>query len=695
MEHTSFQMSCRYCHEEYDLKKIIQHGLRDKKCKKYFSPSFISSLKDQSNEIAKAKRKLQMAQQYQRNKAERAKRYQKNKEAIAQSYEENKVKNPDEYLKKKEARAKKYSKSERANRYQKEKAAIAQTYQRIKIENPEAYNMKRDKRLKNYDKDKRAEKYQMEKLKLAQKYQANKVEIAYKNQQRKSEREKKYDKEERSRRYKSTMEIVAQKRKELKKNKESEAGKYFSDNVVGPIVDEVHNKMVEDHFEYAYDVTLEDYGSHSDQAIDNVFEDEEWMVEVRVHLSFDCERKNSFQKEPKPCSYWTEFYKKPCIHHMSNEEWEEVIETAMDNAHEKVRDKIIQKTAKDVFDLEWDHAMNKYDYKPDGEEGKGTFLHVAERTINKAFSTIFKDKYINIYENAYDIAIEKFMLSDNSSLVWKFEDFINIWNYDKKIDWHFDHILSEELEASKSAVYEELKDIVEEEFQVAIRKKWFIFRDDIRNKMLLCNTRRKKWALQKLEEIKNTFKDSWSSKDVDDFIEDNQLQIEDIFCQYETEIKLADELNDIEMENYYCFTDYIKIYPNLDFMDRAHSHKKGSTEQLIDDDEYGYLIENLWLQLDVEREKCGCHACTIKYCKIDCTDCVPWHKRYWTKECEKIIRQRLKKRSYRTCRFCQKDIPKEDFEDKERPYDQEFTRLHIHNCAKNHGFYNYVQWLRE
>ena len=82
MEHTSFQMSCRYCHEEYDLKKIIQHGLRDKKCKKYFSPSFISSLKDQSNEIAKAKRKLQMAQQYQRNKAERAKRYQKIKKQL-------------------------------------------------------------------------------------------------------------------------------------------------------------------------------------------------------------------------------------------------------------------------------------------------------------------------------------------------------------------------------------------------------------------------------------------------------------------------------------------------------------------------------------------------------------------------------------------------------------------------------------
>ena len=400
---------------------------------------------------------------------------------------------------------------------------------------------------------------------------------------------------------------------------------------------------------------------------------------------------NFIHKESKPCSYWTEWCKENvhCIHHMSDEEWGEVIETAMDKSHKKVRDKMIQKTVKEVFELEWDHAMEKYDYKPDGQKGS-TFSRLGERTTNKAFTTVFKDKYISIYNETYDDAMDKYMISDNSSLVWELED-------NKQIDLNFDRILNEELEASKAIVYEEIKDMVEEEFKLAVRKKWFIFKTDINEKMLLCNKRRKQWALQKLEEIKHTFKESWSSKDMDEFLEDNQSQIEDIFCQYETEIQTVDQ-NSVKRPymQYYCFTDYIKTFPNLDFMDKAHSQRSGSTEQLIDDDKYGYLIESLWLQLDVEREKCSCHACTTEYCKADCTDAkctmhnVTWHKIYWTKECEKIIRQRLKKRSYRTCRFCLKDIPKDDFEKVKCSYEQTFTRLHMDPCAKKHGFYNCI-----
>ena len=127
-----------------------------------------------------------------------------------------------------------------------------------------------------------------------------------------------------------------------------------------------------------------------------------------------------------------------------------------------------------------------------------------------------------------------------------------------------------------------------------------------------------------------------------EFMKDNQLRIEEIYEQYDTEIKNAKEYCSIEMGSMYCFTDYIKTYPNLDFMDKAHSHRQASTEQIINDDKYAQLIESLWLELDVEREKCCCDACTKEYCKIDCTNCpsnvyINFHKYFWSKDCEKII----------------------------------------------------------
>ena len=145
------------------------------------------------------------------------------------------------------------------------------------------------------------------------------------------------------------------------------------------------------------------------------------------------------------------------------------------------------------------------------------------------------------------------------------------------------------------------------------------------------------------------------------------------------------------MESYFCFTDYINTYPNLDFLDKDHAHRKASTEQMIKDDRYAQLIESLWLELDVEREKCCCHACTEEYCKIDCTNCtcnvwVNFHRYFYHNDCEKIIRQRLKKRDYRTCRFCQKDIPKDEFEEEISSYEHDFSRLHMNPCAEKHGF---------
>ena len=125
------------------------------------------------------------------------------------------------------------------------------------------------------------------------------------------------------------------------------------------------------------------------------------------------------------CSYWIEKLQKPCIDHMSSTGWEEVIQTAMVKTYEDKKDKIIQKAAKDAFDLEWEHSMEKDLYNPNPQNS--TFSLVMERCINKSFATIFKDKFIGIYPEVYATAIDKFMLSDNSSLVWEFEECFFKW----------------------------------------------------------------------------------------------------------------------------------------------------------------------------------------------------------------------------------------------------------------------------
>ena len=177
-----------------------------------------------------------------------------------------------------------------------------------------------------------------------------------------------------------------------------------------------------------------------------------------------------------------------------------------------------------------------------------------------------------------------------------------------------------------------------------------------------------------------------------EFTKDTLFQIKEIFSDYETEIKNAYENNLVEMDQYFCFTYYINTYPNLDFMN--------NTKDLYLKDNYGYLIENLWLQLNVEGENCACDTCTYKgYCKIDCKEekccmnfdsfqSIFWHQYALEGDCEKIVRQEVLKKSYRTCRFCQKNIPKDEFEKVKKSLYNEYTFLPLHMgpCAKLHGF---------
>ena len=332
MEESSKNMSCRYCRRNFNLKGLIQHGVQSKKCKKFFNPAQIGYLKEYSNEISKAKHKAQMALRYQRNKNQIFERNQRQKGEKAKEYARNKIENPDVYKKKRDMRLANYDKEKRAEKYQREKFSLAQKYQANRDQIAQKYQA---------NKDQIAKKYQANRDQIAQKYHANRVQIALKNQERQKNRAKEYDKNERSRRYKNTMVIVAEKRKELKENKESEAGKYFVKYIVEPIVEEVYSRAEDDAFDYAFDIALKDYENHCNQAVEAVFDDEnKFMSEIRLNLSIDCEYRNYIEVkihkgEEKPCSYWTEELQKPCIDHMSNTEWEKVIDKAMEKTYDE------------------------------------------------------------------------------------------------------------------------------------------------------------------------------------------------------------------------------------------------------------------------------------------------------------------------------------------------------------------------
>ena len=128
----------------------------------------------------------------------------------------------------------------------------------------------------------------------------------------------------------------------------------------------------------------------------------------------------------------------------------------MRKSFKKEAERIEYAAAKDVFELEWEHAMNKY---PDHRRGNGTFDHVCRLTCSKAFATVFKQKFLGSYERAYARATDKFMLSKNSALVWKYENeevyYNRFTNKNCWMDEDFDKLLTKELKASLKIVHKE------------------------------------------------------------------------------------------------------------------------------------------------------------------------------------------------------------------------------------------------
>ena len=69
------------------------------------------------------------------------------------------------------------------------------------------------------------------------------------------------------------------------------------------------------------------------------------------------------------------------------------------------------------------------------------------------------------------------------------------------------------------------------------------------------------------------------------------------------------------------------------------------------EDNYGVFVKKLWIELEVEKEKCFCGVCTKNL--------------HWLHDCKKVTWQKFHKMPYRTCPLCQLNIPKEKFDRKD------------------------------
>ena len=85
---------------------------------------------------------------------------------------------------------------------------------------------------------------------------------------------------------------------------------------------------------------------------------------------------------------------------------------------------------------------------------------------------------------------------------------------------------------------------------------------------------------------------------------------------------------------------------------------------------YGNLIEKLWVDMEIDKEPCGCVTCL-------------YHRDTW---CERIMRQRRINSPIRICPVCEQDIPKVEYEVKRKYhiYDDYFD-FHTMICARDHS----------
>jgi len=589
------------------MKSIVQHVMRSK-CNIFYSEEEERDLRNRSEELSKKKKAL---------------RYQANKDQIAKKNKE------------------KYDSKERAMKYQANKDRIAKTYQANKDRIAKTYQANKDQIAKRnkekYDSKERALKYQEIKIMIAQRRQRNKDIIA-----------KKYDKEQRAKMYKKVMAKIKQNRKELKQNKESKEGYHFNE-LCKELFYNIYYDIKQGHLHKAYKIVEEREEDRATEIEHDVIERDVWkfsMDGILCRRGYHCVQLNASTGKSLTCKDWVDtekrrFHEKEfCILHMTKSEWGDLVDDAIEETFQKDFEEQTDKEATDLVRREW-----KLAFKSDSLMSLPIlYSDAAERSCNKAFRTIFTQKYKDIYKKAYKAAEDKYRILEEKT------------DEDKYPEKSFHHILIEELKASENLVSKEIAEIFDRDFVDSIEKEFSNFKDYICWRMRSTNTRRKKWALKSLQEIQKTF----DGKPLNDYkrtiLEDAQNQIENTYANYEADI--ADTYENYEVPfSFFCFSETVDLYPNLDF-DYYSISLQHDLETI---DSYGALIDELWIQLEVEKEDCVCPVCI--------TDFKERSKWLLFSNCRKLMRQRLKfmpwrTLPYRTCPLCRKNIPKDQFDKK-------------------------------
>ena len=464
----------------------------------------------------------------------------------------------------------------------------------------------------------------------AEKYKEKRVEISIKNRKKKWDTAKKYSKVKRAEKYREKKDLIAKKYKDEKEQMESNEGKRFL-KIFDKISSDYYCTMRQKLYEEAFDTLCENR--------DDIFPDD----------------KSKFDK-----------YK-------------------FDRVHEEARK---------ISDIEWKYAVqNTY-----GEGFLPGYIYpgVEERSKKKAFDTLYDGRFYRLYENVYDNAMEKTILSD---LFWgddsdpalahlkKIEESyhdptkVHLIKMQKLFDENFEKEMDDIL--ALEDLPKMIEKIIEEELDIAIKKRFAEFKDYCLNFYpygVSCHNHcRKRWAIDTVEEIKKKFDILGWTDEKSKIISNAQDQIEKIFSQYDDEVKTAEKKAEEIKVSFYCFSKVVEVYSDLkakvDYFKNFYPVEKYN-------DKYRELIEKLWVEMEIDKEKCVCFKCQQKgpYCD---------HKRHQWESCERIKRQRIFESDIRTCPICQTDFPKEKFEKPEYiNYWEEKIDFHdVESCSREHGFF--------
>ena len=378
MDRESISITCRKCERTFAMRSILQHVDRSD-CRSTYSDMQLSSLQAHSNDISANKQKIKKAQRYLATKSEVSRK-----------------------------RIEKYNPLQRHEQHIEKYNPLQRHEQHVEKYNP---IQRHELHIKKYNPLQRHEKYVNNSVAISLKYYKRRDIIA-----------KRYNKELRRKKYKAIITRIIKERKQLKDDKDSEAGQVLS-KICYKLFADFFDRLESGEIDFALEMQEEYIEDFED--IDQIFEKELWVTDI-FHFSCDCERVNNsayshssayrlsckdFEPKSHKKSKTTNLHgrKHWCIKHIDDSQWGEVIETAMDKRLQEETYKRRLEDAKIDVNREMKLTYGLF-YSPPNLPS----LHfdAAKKSENKAFKTLFLKEHKDIYEKAYRFTISKWQKTE-------------------------------------------------------------------------------------------------------------------------------------------------------------------------------------------------------------------------------------------------------------------------------------------